>query len=276
MEKKIIMDVTLVKTKNPITTWNQFNKEIRTSNRPLLKTLSEFQNPILVTGCQRSGTTMLAEIIGQSEGLTSYKFTPDSELDAALILSGYESIKAEGRYCFQTTYLNEKYYEYYEHEVGQKIIWLVRNPFSVVYSILYNWNNTPNRLFSSCGVNQLRGMDFIRYKLFGLNGISLLRQACWGYVGKTFQMFELRERYGQDSLIVVDYDDLVIRKNILLPALYNFLGLKYSPMYGKKIHNKSLAKVNKLTDKERRVITSICQPIYTKACGLLPEMSSYK
>jgi hypothetical protein len=263
-------------TKSQITTWNQFNQIIRPINIKLLGKLRDFPNSILVTGCQRSGTTILSEIIAQSDGLTKFQITSDSELDAALILSGYINIKADGRYCFQTTYLNEKYCEYYEHLDGHKIIWLLRNPFSVVYSMLNNWGNKPDRLFNSCGVSHLKGIDNFRYKLLGLNGVSMIRRACWAYVGKTSQLFDLKEKYDHKRLLVVDYDDLVNSKNVILPAIYKFIGLKYSPEYEKKIHNNSLSKINNLSKHERRIINSLSYPTYEKARSLLSDLSIYE
>lgn len=259
-----------------ITNWEQFNRIIRLRDCKLLGKLDDFPNSILVTGCQRSGTTMLSEIISQSDGLKSFQFTADSELDAALILSGYKSLKVGGRYCFQTTYLNNKYSEYYEHLDGHRIIWVLRNPLSVVYSMLYNWGGTPDRLFFACGVKQLKGLDKIKYRLLGTKGVSILRRACWGYTGKTSQLFELRSRFSHDSLMVVDYDDLVNRKEVVLPAIYRFISLEYSAEYGNNIHNKSLAKTNRLSKHERRVIKSLCYPIYLKARSFLTDVSISK
>jgi hypothetical protein len=259
-----------------ITTWDQFNQIIRPSNIKLLGKLQDFPNSILVTGCQRSGTTILTEIIAHSEGLSKFQITSDSELDAALILSGYINIKADGRYCFQTTYLNEKYYEYYEHLDGHRIIWLLRNPFSVVYSMLYNWGNKPDRLFNSCGVSHLKGIDKFRYKLLGLKGVSMLRRACWAYIGKTSQLFDLNEKYDHERLLVVDYDDLVNRKNVILPAIYKFIGLDYSLEYENKIHINSLSKINNLSKHYRRIINSLSYHTYEKARSLLSDLSIYE
>jgi hypothetical protein len=50
--------------------------------------------------------------------MTQYYFGSDNELDAALILSGRVAHEPQGRYCFQTTYLNECYSEYFEHRDG--------------------------------------------------------------------------------------------------------------------------------------------------------------
>ena len=71
-----------------IKTWRRFAREVRPKGCRLLSRLERFPKSVLVTGCQRSGTTMLSRIITQSEGMTNYWFGKDDELDAALILSG--------------------------------------------------------------------------------------------------------------------------------------------------------------------------------------------
>ena len=124
-----------------ITHWKQFISKIRPKKDALLKNIDCYDNSVLVTGCQRSGTTILSRIIAQSEGMTNYFRDIDDELEAALILSGYKQLPPTGRYCFQTTYLNENYYEYFNIGESHKIIWVLRNPYSVICSMLHNWRN---------------------------------------------------------------------------------------------------------------------------------------
>ena len=58
--------------------------------------------------------------------------TTDDELDAALALAGLVDLPLERRYCFQTTYLNERYEDYRTLDAGQRLIWVLRNHYSVV------------------------------------------------------------------------------------------------------------------------------------------------
>jgi len=249
-----------------INTWQQFTAIIRSKGCNLLKKLDDFPGAVLVSGCQRSGTTMLARIITQSKGMVNYWFGPDDELDAALILSGYTTPPSQGRYCFQTTYLDECYHEYYEHEGNFKIIWLIRNPYSVVYSLLYNWS--PSALdgtFQKCAAHQLTGLDGYLYQLIGLRSISRTRRACELYKAKTLQLFELFDSFGNDKLFIVDYDELVLQKDKLLPQIYYNIDLAYTPEYSQQIHSKSVDKKSKLSTKEKKLIKSIAEPIYEKA-----------
>jgi len=254
-----------------INSWKKFAKIVRSKGCFLLKNLENFPNSILVTGCQRSGTTMLSRIITQSEGMFNYWFGKDDELAAALILSGYVKHKPQGRYCFQTTYLNECYHEYFNYiNFPVKIIWVLRNPYSVVYSMVYNWSRFAlNELFLACGFDLLNERQKKLYKIFGTFAVNKFLRACYAYVGKTSQIFEIASRFKEDKLMIIDYDDLVKNKEVLLPLIYDFINLKYNPKYANKIHSKSLNKAKKLKNKQRDIIKKICIPVYERAQKLL-------
>lgn len=256
---------TVWKSENFITTWSEFDKLVKSKGFSFFRRLDEFPGSVLVTGCQRSGTTMVSRIITQSEGMVNYWFSPDDELDAALILSGYVDHNPSGRYCFQTTYVNNPN-EYLNHHKDHKIIWLVRNPISVVYSIMNNWSEPAlNWLFLECGTPYLVGKDKLLFKVFGFRGIPRLRRACWGYYGKTLQIFTLNEYVGKNSIMVVDYDKLVNNKRDLLPEIYRFINLNYQMKYADLIHSKSLDKANRLSRKQKITINLLCESAYLKA-----------
>lgn len=249
-----------------IKTWRAFGRKVRSQGCHLLQRLDEFPRAILVTGCQRSGTTALARVITTSEGMVNYWFGKDDELDAALILSGQVKHEPLGRYCFQTTYLNECYTEYFSHESDYKIIWVLRNPFSVIYSMINNWGTFAlNELFVACGKKYLEEREAKRYNIFGPLGISKLHRACYSYIGKVSQLFELKQRFSNEKMIVVDYDDLVIEKELVLPALYEFMGLKYDRKYGNKLHSRNIKKAQKLPERQHRYIDKLCSPTFNEA-----------
>ncbi|RJP92369.1 MAG: hypothetical protein C4518_06865 [Desulfobacteraceae bacterium] len=254
----------------PLRSWKAFENQIRSKGHCLLKRLDDFPNSILVTGCQRSGTTMVSRMIRRSEGVTDFQFGHDDELDAALILSGYVDHKPKGRYCFQTTYVNDNYDEYFSSQNGHKIIWVLRNPHSVVYSILHNWRRAAlNRLFLSCGAKFLDEKEKQKVNRFGAWTVGRPRKACLAFNGKISQLFELKKHFGPDQLMVIDYDDLVQRKNKILPILYRFTDLPYNDHYTKMIHAESLNKTKGQSQKESAIVSNICQPVYLKARNLI-------
>jgi hypothetical protein len=253
----------------PITTWDQFTEKIRLTDREQLKTLDEFPNAVLVTGCQRSGTTMLSRIITQSEGMVNYWFGRDDELDAALILAGINLPPSPGRYCFQTTYLSGHYWEYYEHHGAYKIIWVLRNPYSVVTSLLYNWKPSSLMImFKRFAAPQLKGLTAMLYKLFGVKAICRTQMACEIYRLKTMQLLELYATLDQGKILIVEYDDLVLNKASVLPKIYNYIDLDYKPAYQEMIHSKSVNKKSRLTARQIRLVRRIAEPVYQQALAL--------
>lgn len=252
-----------------IKSWKSFSKNIRGTQECLLGHLDEFPDSVLVTGCQRSGGTMLSRVITNSAGMVNYCSDGDDELDAALLLSGQVPHKPRGRYCFQTTYLNERFSEYFEHP-AHYIVWLLRNPHSVVYSMVYNWNRFAlNELFLQCGYAEMGYRDRVRFQRFGIFGIPPLRRAAYSYNGKVSQLLKLRDGYAKDRLIVLEYDNLIRAKERLLPTLYERIHLAYDSEYTASISKRSLNKKGRLRDREKELIDAVCMPTYNAALILV-------
>ena len=190
--------------------WKKFAKEVRSRQPHLLSELSQFDSPILVAGCQRSGTTALSRAITSSDGMANFRFSVDDELDAALILSGSVKHFPNGRYCFQTTYLNECYTEYTRNKGKYQLIWMIRNPFSVVHSIMDNWSKFAfDELFESCGLAVADEATQHKFKKYGKSADPKIERACLAYNGKTSQLFDLTKNLDNQQLLVVDYDLMV-------------------------------------------------------------------
>ncbi len=255
-----------------IGSWRQFDRYVRPGGCTLLKRLDEFRDAVLVAGCQRSGTTILSRLLNQSDGMVNYRFGRDDELDAALILSGQVEHEAQGRYCFQTTYLNNCVEEYFSH-TQYKLIWVLRNPNAVIYSMLHNWRRAAlNRLFRSCGSISLIGEEMRRYERFGALGVSRIRKACLSYNARVSQVFDVKDRLQPDQLLVVDYQDLVERKEAVLPVIYEFVGLEYRDSYLEKIKSTSLDKSSRQSKSEARAVNETCMPVYIKARSALSDI----
>lgn len=245
-----------------IATWQRFAREVRVGNETLLKCLPDYTNPILVAGCQRSGTTAVSRLLTQSEGLASFWSRKDEELDAAVILSGVEQIDTAPRYCFQTTYLNERYLEYFNHIGRYKLVWLLRNPHSVIHSILHNWESFAfEELYEACGGDW---MEENRQAL-SAEYPSDVEKACAAYNGKLGQMYELFDQLGGSNMLVLDYDNLVAQKCDVLPMMYQFLALEYKEEYSQRINAGSVNKADSLSEMERKTIDRMCIAGYEKA-----------
>jgi hypothetical protein len=260
-----------------ITSWQKFAKIVRKENSKLLKRLPEFDDPVLITGCQRSGTSIMSKLMLHSEGFADYrrdnKF--DSELEGALILSDSIAHKiCPKRYCFQTTYLNESFTEFFEHKGSFKMICMIRNPLSVVYSMCYHWGRRRDfrsfaldELFLSCGLDGLTEKERKRFDFLGNFGISKFRKACLCYIGKSSQIFEYKQELGSDILIL-DYDDVIQNKQSLLPEIYHFLGMPYDKKVEGLVHAMSLRRSSKLTDRQKERIKDTCWGVYEQISAL--------
>jgi hypothetical protein len=248
----------------PIRSWAAFHAIVKQPDRPLFAKLDDYSDPILVAGCQRSGTTALARLLKRADGMVDHAFGHDDELDGALLLAGYASRDTEGRHCFQTTYLNDRVGEYFEH-ADFRLIWMLREPRSVVYSMLNNWKRGAlNRLFDACGAEVLARVDAAPSLRTTWLGPSRLAKACSSYVAKTAQTFELRARLGP-RIAVVDYDELVANKQSLLPKLCEFVGVAYDARLGDALHSRSVGKRDQLGAADAKYVDRFCSGVYGRA-----------
>jgi hypothetical protein len=173
---------------------------------------------------------------------------------------------ANGRHCFQTTYLNDRFPEYFDHD-DFRLVWMLREPRSVVYSMLHNWKRGAlNRLYDSCGVERLNAAR-PRSLLSDWIGPSRIDKACASYTAKTEQTRVLLEKLG-DRMAIVDYDELVSHKDVLLPQLCEFASIPYDRGLTSQLHGKSVRKGNRLADWEADYVDDLCRPAYRDARSL--------
>ncbi len=248
-----------------IHTWKQFGRIVRPKGNLLAQT-GDFTDPVFISGCQRSGGTMLAKVITGHETMADFSWSKDAELDAAIILSGQRQLDIVGRCCLQTTYLNEQYFEFAELTNPFKLIWLIRNPDSVVCSMLYNWKRFAlNELFLSCGREQLNKQQEMKLNRWGVWSIKPIERACLSYVGKVRQLEFLTKSLTEDQLLVIEYESLVQNSEPTLKTICDFLGLPWSAKFGSVINQKSLAKAERISDQERTTIAQLCATAYARS-----------
>ncbi len=234
--------------------WKSFLQTVRGKDVPLLKNHQQFQQAIYVYGCPRSGTTITSRLIGQSEEIADLK----NEFTTALILCGaikHELVKR--RYCLQTTYLHERYQELTQLNEDAKIVWLIRNPYSVIWSMLYHWPKYAlNDLYDCCG----KAQNSNHYD----RDTSQLEKACFSYLGKNIQLQECLRKLGSKRVFILDYDQLILQKELSLSDLFRFLGVPYRQQYGQILNNTSLEKQFHLTSRERATINVLCLESYVR------------
>jgi hypothetical protein len=256
-------------------TWQKFHHGVRGRSRSLLAGLPRYANCVLVAGCQRSGTTMLTRLIAAAPGFQRLSLTADDELDAALALAGIIELPLESRYCFQTTYLNERYQDYRMLGAGQRLIWVLRNPYSVVYSMVYNWRRFGlNELYQGCGVAHAPAARLRRTAFFWPLGPSRLEKACLAYRGKVAQIRSIREMLQPEQLLTVDYDLLVNAPEVWLPRIFAFAGAPYDASYAQLVRRAPAGKAQRLSARARRLIEQLALPTYLDCRKLAAGYSS--
>jgi hypothetical protein len=254
-------------------TWPRFHHGPRRSGLPLLRNLSRYPDCVLVAGCQRSGTTMLTRIIAGAAGFRRLALTTDDELDAALALAGYVDLPVGHRYCFQTTYLNECYPEYGGLGPAQRLIWVVRNPNSVVHSMVHNWRRFAlDELYEFCGSQPAeREQRRRRARWPWPFGASSAHKACSAYAGKARQIFAIRNLIQPAQLLVVDYDRLVSSPAETLRTVFDFIGEPYVTDYAAVVRPDSARKADRQSAETRSLVEEIATPVYRQCRQLLDE-----
>jgi len=251
-----------------LTNWRQFDRRIRNDRARLLAGLPHFSAAVLVAGCQRSGTTVLTRILREAIGMPGLGFTRDDELDAALILCRTIEYRRDGRCCFQTTYLNDHYREYFEHD-NYQLVWVIRRPEAVVRSMLLHWRRAAlRRLFRACAQQALDDTGARRFRRFGCYGFSREEMACLCYNVKTAQLHEIAARLGPKRLYILDYDRLVEQSDSLLPDIFAFAGIPYHDRYAGYLHKGNRGSKKPLGDAMRKRIHGKCDHSYRQAVQL--------
>jgi hypothetical protein len=218
---------------------------------------------------------MLTRIIARSAGFRALKLTHDDELDAALALCGAIDLPKSTRYCFQTTYLNERFGEYRMLSAGYKLIWVLRNPYSVVRSMVYNWKRFAlNELYEACGVELTTDPRLRRTSMPWPIGPSRLEKGCFAYAGKTRQILKIREFIPADQLMIVEYDELVSSPQRWLPQIFGFISEPYSPDYAADVRADSVGKANTLSQSAQDRIKQWSLPAYEESRRLVTPLAA--
>ena len=234
--------------------------------------LPKLQKPILVAGCQRSGTTAITRILRAGGNFGELNTTRDDELDAALILSGEIPIPEGERLVLQTTYLNNHYKEYFQHNNFQ-LVWILRNPAEVINSMLHNWSaGALRRLFHACGSRQLNEEQLVRYHRFGHWPFTRLEMACYSYLEKARQAIELSKTIGKDQLRFLDYEQLVSQPERTVRALCCFFDVQYSQKVIQTLSKRTQRRASsKLSEKKKNQISEMCDAAWKESLKLVVD-----
>ena len=233
-----------------INSWSDFYAAH--AHQPLLAKLDDYPKALLIAGCDWAATTAITRLFKRLPCFADSSWGHDDELDGALLLSGRREREAIGRPCFQTTYVRERYREYFAHD-DFKLVWVVREPRAAVSSLLTNRERAlpPRHALGLSG------------KSTGGQGTSRLEKACAAYLASIRQTLEIKERLGE-RVAVVDYDELAADRNRLLPALCRFAAVSCDVHVLRHLHGKSVRK-GPLASFEGTIVDQLALPAYRRA-----------
>lgn len=233
-----------------VSSWSDFYAAM--AERKMLARLDDYPDALLIAGCDWSATTAITRLFKRLPCFADSSWGHDDELDGALLLANGSDDPAPGRHCFQTTYLRDRYREYFEHH-RFKLVWIIREPRSAVRSLLASRERTlPTR--TALG---LAG------KSAGGQGASRLEKACAAYLASIRQTWELKERLGE-RVAIVDFDELTAHRNRLLPALCRFANVECDARVLHHLHGKSVRK-GALASWERQIVEQLASHAYRRA-----------
>jgi hypothetical protein len=212
---------------------------------------------------------MLTRLIAGAPGFACLRLTADDELDAALALAGFVDLPNDRRYCYQTTYLNECFLEYRQLGPDQRLIWVIRNPYSVVYSMLHNWRRFAlNELYEGCGVSTANSLRQRHSRLMWPFGPSRIEKACLAYRGKVAQILSIRHLLRPEQLLTVDYDLLSTAPGEWLPRIFQFADAPYDAACVHEVRRSPVTKADALSSHARRLIEQLAWPTYRECIAL--------
>jgi hypothetical protein len=182
-------------------------------------------------------------------------------------------VPQDRRYCFQTTYLNECFPEYATLGSQHRLIWVLRNPYSVIYSMLNNWRRFAlNELYESVR-HGVPDEPAARWRPWPFDGPSLAAKACVAYRAKTSQIVAIKAMLDPAQLLIVEYDQLVQQPCAWLPRIFDFIGEPFDASYVASVRTASVKKADRISPPLKRRIDAMAMPAYNQCLSLVSTLN---
>ena len=186
------------------------------------------RNLALILGCQRSGTTLallMLQAHQQIQGIDETEFPSPFPFPSSPSLLGYQL--QQKKVCLK---LPEHVFnvEYIARNFPQaKIIWIVRNPYSVISSMSV-LKNSQGSWIKRCGAKELERLipffpEITNFDLASLDEISLAAMV-WKYKNQALKLYKQK---GLDVL-AFRYEDLLENPQQMMGKVLQFLELPWS------------------------------------------------
>jgi len=206
---------------------------------------------VLVTGCQRSGTTWMRKLL--AEALPDAMAPKEQEVCAYLV-AGAELPAPEARVqILQTTFANVYVESFMRLPPAIPVILMARNPFSVCRSLVYNWDSLLIEHAHRVGAIGRVALD---------RENDLWHAAVNIYVQSMRAGRELLARRSERTRLVL-FDEIVGDVPAALHCLSGFIGQPLEPANVSTVANPEVMnKQRSLSDRFRSLIATQCVTPY--------------
>jgi len=209
-------------------------------------------NPVFIGGCDRSGTTLLGAILGthpnivcipESQFKTDVYFTLKKEKDENNLLKAFNMIISHWRfkiweldislpikYIESPNFTYPKLIEYIVKQYANKVckrnptIWIDHTPSNLKYAI------TLNNLFNNNAkfIHIVRDGRGVASSIIPLDwGPNNIIKAAYWWTERVAYGLAAESFLGNDKIIRVRYEDLVINPSVTIKQLCSFLNIDY-------------------------------------------------
>jgi len=204
------------------------------SIRKILSLFSKIKpDPLFVLGNPKSGTTVIANLLSKStkQTLTSdiQSVIKNVSLQLDFNLISFDDFIKQHKYEFSKKIIKEPFLSFYTEELinsfpNSKIVWIVRNPYQNIRSIL-------NRLKIPGNLQEIKFNQFIELEktpawklnlqseMLGINSVNYIEAMAhrWNYLVNLYEK-------NKEKIILVRYEDFVKDKKGFIDNLTHKLG----------------------------------------------------
>lgn len=247
---------------------------------------SDHTKVIFVFGCQRSGTTMIGEIIGFSPTVTAYGegdlpyFVQDGEPDYLRLVDWQKVKELLAKEKSQFTLLKPLYdsqvaTDLLDFVAGSKAIWIYRHYLDTVDSHIKNYRNNHDGIIYT---KELFNRKDIIWKNENLPGetVEILDKfndreinSATGYalfwLARNALFFHVKDN---PDVLLVNYESIITEPAAQFSQIFNFLGVPFKKKYTGIIHSRAFKKkINFVIDPE---VQQLCDEMYAKLQTMTP------
>ncbi len=266
----------------------RLGNRVRRYSRPVLHWLAPAQNPhpVLIVGCARSGSTMVAEAFDRSLWTEPYvqrdprlfdrHLLQDEKLRAILRRS-----RAEAVVC-KPMHENQRVPELLERFPTSRVLWLWRDYGDTVNSSVRVWKTMVEHLGRVAADPERSGWYGDRITPTGLELVrrhyrpDMSNESAYGL------FWVLRHQYyfdydlaGEERVRIFRYEDLVQDPTAAFAEMFRFAGCSYRPWCSKHVHAQSINRharpaiepeIEQLCRAMTDRLASVCPASATSAC----------